>query len=379
MVKKLKKLHIIAALIVVVAFAQASQAVTVTIEADKQDFQVANNTAQFNGNVRVNFDNVTIRSTKAILTSDDKGEPEKAVFTEGASATMKAKDSNDDLKAESITLLLASSQLIARGNSYSQFKKGTAASITVKADTQEFNNKTNEVKATGNVVVHYKDMVISGGQVILVNSEQGKAQRAKITGNAKIVRGDTTISAGNISIELGSNDLNASGGVSTVTTLAGAGRVSMTSSSQVFDKSANQIIGTGSVKVIYQDYVATGPKATLNLGPDNSLQNILFTGRSEIKDSMRKVSADVIKVSINPKNFNAEGNVKTQFIKKQISTPAATPAPTTPTENKPEEQKPGVKPVTTPSEVLKPDEDTIKKPEEPAEKPSEKTDKTPEE
>ncbi|MEW5820337.1 MAG: LptA/OstA family protein [Cyanobacteriota bacterium] len=358
MSKIIQKILFIILIISFFIVSEASQAITVTIEADKQDFKVDNNTAHFQGNVKVNFDNIMISSPQATLTSDSKGEPDKAIFTDGASAVMKKNGSDGDIKAEKITLLLASNQLIAQGNTYSRIEKGSPGSITVKANQQEFNNQTKEVKASGNVLINYKNMVISGGEAVLLNNEAGKPYKATISGHAKVVRDSTTITAGTISIELSTNNVTASGGVSTVTTLKDTGKVSMSSSSQVYNKANNTIIGTGNVKVIYEDYTATGPKASIYLAPDNSLNTIVFTGRSQIKDALRKVSANIIKVTTNPKNFVAEGNVKTEFIKSEISKPVTTPKPENTPVEKPTEPsseptpQPTLEPIVPPSNVI---------------------------
>lgn len=325
---KLKHSLIVALLFLSAVFTQVAKASTVTIEAEKQDFKVETNTASFIGNVRVKYENIKIFSPLASLISNDKGEPDRAVFSNGASAQMTQPDANGDLTADQITLFLASNELLAQGNTFTKITRKSPGVITVKADEQKFNNKTREVDAKGNIVIHYKDSVISGSQAKLINSSQGKPLKASISGGAKFTQGNSTVRAGSISVDLNTSDVTASGGVNTITTLKGTGKVTMRSATQVYNKAANTLTGKGSVNMTYQDYTATGPQAVLYLGPNNSLKEIIFTGRSQINDSIRKVSADRIKVTIDPKNFYAEGNVKTQF--KQVTKPAEpsqTPAP----------------------------------------------------
>lgn len=348
MKKKLKNTIFVALFLVSVLFVQIVQASTVTIEAQKQDFKVETNTASFIGNVRVKYENIRIFSPVASLVANAKGEPDKAIFSEGARAKMTREGSTGDLTADQITLNLASNELIAQGNTFTKIKRKAPGLITVKADEQQFNNKTQEVKAKGNIVIHYKDSVISGDNATLTNDQQGKPVKAIISGNARFVRGVSTVRAGSIAMDLNSTNINASGGVNTVTTLKGAGRVTMRSSSQVYNKAANTVTGTGSVKMSYQDYIATGPKAVLYLSGKNSLKEIIFTGRSQIHDAMRKVTADKIKVTVDPKNFYAEGNVKTQF--KQVNKQSK-PAP----KATKEPEKPALKPAVKEEEMLKPE------------------------
>lgn len=290
---------------------------TITIEADKQSFQIKDNTALFNGNVRVSYDSFKINSPKAVLSSNNKGEPDKAIFSEGVSVLRNDKNNNDSLNSDSLTLLIASNNFIAEGKTISHLKKNTPNAVTIKAHRQEFNSKTNEVSASGSVVINLKDMILSGGSANLQTSADGKPLRATFSNSARVVKGDSTITAGTISIELNSNNITASGGVNTVTNLKDAGKVSMRSNTQTYNKSTNELVGSGNVTIQYQDYKASGPKATLYLSSENALQKIVFTGRSQIKDSLRKVIADKIVVSVNPKNFTAEGNVRTQVTRQE--------------------------------------------------------------
>lgn len=297
---------------------------TITIEADKQSFQIKDNTALFNGNVRVSYDNFKINSPKAVLSSNSKGEPDKAIFSEGVSVYRNNKNNNDSLNSDSLILFMASNNLIAEGKTVSHFKKNTPNAVTIRAHRQEFNSKTNEVSASGSVVINLKDMILSGGSANLQTTADGKPSKAIFSNSARVVKGDSTITAGTISIELSSNNITASGGVNTVTNLKETGKVSMRSNTQTYTKSTNELIGSGNVTIEYQDYKASGHKATLYLSPDNSLQKIVFIGRSQIKDSLRKVTADKIVVSVNPKNFTAEGNVRTQVTRQDQPPKTAT-------------------------------------------------------
>ena len=71
-------------------------------------------------------------------------------------------------------------------------------------------------------------------------------------------------------------------------------------------------MANGAVHVIYKDYDAKGPKATVYPDPKTGKFNeVVFLGRSTIVESMRSITADRINMFLNPKNFYAEGNVQT--------------------------------------------------------------------
>ena len=89
-------------------------------------------------------------------------------------------------------------------------------------------------------------------------------------------------------------------------------RINVWSDRQEYYKVSNIIQASGKVRVKYKDYDARGPKATVY--PDkktNKPNEVVFIGRSVITEQMRSIEADRIKMFINPKNFFAEGNVKT--------------------------------------------------------------------
>ena len=89
-------------------------------------------------------------------------------------------------------------------------------------------------------------------------------------------------------------------------------RINVWSDRQEYYKASNIIQASGKVHVTYKDYDARGPKATVY--PDkktNKPNEIVFLGRSVITEQMRSIEADRIKMFIEPKNFFAEGNVKT--------------------------------------------------------------------
>ena len=89
-------------------------------------------------------------------------------------------------------------------------------------------------------------------------------------------------------------------------------RINVWSDRQEYYKQPNIIQASGKVHVIYKDYDAKGPKATVYPDPKTKKPNeIIFIGRSTIVEQMRSIEADRIKMYINPKNFFAEGNVKT--------------------------------------------------------------------
>ena len=88
-------------------------------------------------------------------------------------------------------------------------------------------------------------------------------------------------------------------------------KIEVWSDYQTYDKKDNYVSASGSTKIKYEDYYATGPK--LNVFADkatNKLNEAVFVGRSKIETRGRTIEADRITITMNPKDFKAEGNVK---------------------------------------------------------------------
>ena len=105
-----------------------------------------------------------------------------------------------------------------------------------------------------------------------------------------------------------------SGNTSTDVTFDDGSRLYVTARFQQYNKNANNIIAGGNVKIKYKDYTAVGPKAQVFIDSATQKPNkVVFTGRSKITQNASTVEADVITMTMNPKEFNATGNVKTSI------------------------------------------------------------------
>ena len=64
-------------------------------------------------------------------------------------------------------------------------------------------------------------------------------------------------------------------------------------------------------KIQYEDYIATGPKViVVQDKTTKKLNEAIFVGRAKIETKGRTIEADRITITMNPKDFKAEGNVK---------------------------------------------------------------------
>ena len=75
------------------------------------------------------------------------------------------------------------------------------------------------------------------------------------------------------------------------------------------------MMATGSVNIKYGTYTAQGPKAIMYLNKNtNKPEKIVFIGRSKItENNVNSVEADKITMIVEPRQFEAIGNVKTNI------------------------------------------------------------------
>ena len=286
----------------------------VEIESAKQTYDAANNSTKFTGNVKVKMDDITIKSPTADIKMNSEGKLDVATFKPNAYAIKDNGVNQHELKANTMSLSLLAKKMKAIGNTTSKNKKKRKPMVTVHADSQEFDIKTNLMKAIGNVKIDYKDVKASSNEAHVTVDSKGNVKKVKLIGNGVIIQEPNEIKADNFLYNPVSNDIVATGNTYTKAKMEDGEVVDIYANYQQMDRLSNTFMASGKVKIIYQDYVAVGPKATFF--PDKKTKKpneIVFYGRTKIKEGDKEVEADKIVITMNPKNFTAEGNVKTSF------------------------------------------------------------------
>ena len=307
------------------AEAQASSSPSyVNIQADEQTYEPATGKSKFTGHVRVKYQDFSLSSPKADIQQNAQGYVAN-FYPKSTAKRTRPNVGEDILNADKISIFMDTNRLWAEGNAVTQVTTIASNTITIHSNTQEINNNTNTMTASGNVKVNYKDMVITGPQAKMQMGASGKAERAIFSGGVNIVDGKGTLSGSKVTMMVGSGNITAEGRVVSKVKSSGTKPIQLRSNYQQFDKNSDTVLASGAVKIDYEDYVATGPKATIRMNNGN-VNKVFLTGRSTIVDSARRVTADKITITTNPKHFDAIGNVKTKFTTKPTAT--AKPAPT---------------------------------------------------
>lgn len=286
----------------------------IIIEANKQNFNTKDNMTHFEGNVKVISNDLTVKGPKAVMKIGTTNKPEYAVFYNNPVATKVTETSKGMLKANIMKLSLLDNIVKAEGNAQSFITESTSPTIYMKSDTQELDMSSNIITAKGNVEIKYNDLNTKSATAKIYVNKSGKPQEVHLLGSAKVIQGKNIIDADNFVYNPVNEEITASGNTHTVSLLDDLTQVFIWSNNQQYHKSTGALMASGNVKIEYKEYIAFGPKATFVKEGNSSKPNkIIFLGRSKIREGTREVEANKIEITLNPKDFIAEGNVKTKF------------------------------------------------------------------
>jgi len=288
----------------------------ILIQADKQTYD--GERTVFEGNVKVDYEDIRVESPKAIVRNDEKGKPNAATFVDGAYAEKNSEFTRSEVKANIINLSLLKNRIRAEGNAESSVFENKKPIVHIKAGSQIFDIKKNVIVAEENVKINYEKIDTLSDKARISINKEGNLDRVEFLGNVEINQDQSIIRAQNVLYNPNTDEMVASGSTRSTTVLDDKNNVVIWADFQQYDNLSKTLITSGHVKIKYKDYIATGPKATFIPDNNSSKPNkIVFIGRSRIQEGQRYVEADRIQMTVDPKNFKAEGNVKTRFTQVQ--------------------------------------------------------------
>ena len=289
-------------------------AADLSIQSDKQSFKMEENKAKFEGNVRVKMDDIQASSPRAEVLIDPKTKQlSDAVMYDKPYVVQVKQDKKNEVKANILKMSLLKKNIKAEGNTQTTVTPldGMKPTVIITADTQEYDTKTKTLTAKGSVIIYYKDVETFSNSAVANLDKNGNLKMLTLTGSGRLKQKDSVITADKFIYDAVKEIAYGLGSAHSDVDMDGT-RINVWSDRQEYYKASNIIQASGKVHVIYKDYDAKGPKATVYPDPKTNKPNeIIFIGRSTIVEQMRSITADRIKMYINPKNFFAEGNVQT--------------------------------------------------------------------
>ena len=289
---------------------------TITIESKKQEIQMDKNKGYFTGDVKVQVGDVIVQSPRADLDIEPQTKkPSLATFFDKPYAYQIKANKKHEVKADIIKVSLIKKIITAQGNSQTNVLEDKKPTIIITADTQEYDTNTSLMKAFGSVVINYEDMTATSDKAFALLDKKGDVHNIKLSSRATIKQDKSIIRGDNIQYSKLRQDIIVSGNTLSDITFDNGDRVIINARSQQYDRKSNTMMATGAVHVKYADYIADGPKAIMHINSaTNKPEKIIFIGRSKIVEKgVNSVEADKITMTVNPKTFEAIGNVKTNI------------------------------------------------------------------
>ena len=294
----------------------ASSVFAITIESKKQEMQIDKNKGYFTGDVKVQVGDVIVQSPRADLDLEpETKKPSLATFFDKPYAHQIKDNKKHEVKADIIKVSLIKKVITAQGNAQTNVLEDKKPTIIITADMQEYDTNTSLMKAIGNVVINYEDMVATSDSAYALLDKKGDVHNLKLSSRAVIKQDKSIIKGDDIRYSKLRQDIIVSGNTLSDVTFDNGDRVIINARSQQYDRKGNTMMASGAVHVDYGDYIADGPKAIMHINPKtNKPEKIIFIGRSKIVEKgVNSVEADKITMTMQPRTFEAIGNVKTNI------------------------------------------------------------------
>lgn len=305
----MKKILIILFLILTSLTVVASDLV---IESKTQTFADKEKKIKLDGGVKVKMDNITIVSPRADVTVRRNNKLDTATFYDKPYAYEVNLNKKREVKANILQISLINKVVKAQGDSQSVITEGNTPIVIINADEQEYDIKSSLMVATGSVSIKYKDIDTVSDKAVILADSKGGVRKIDLIGNATVKQGENVSEGHHFVYNPVTDDMNVSGNTKTIAYTDDGKKLTIHSDYQQYNKAQNSYVGTGHVKIWFDEYYAQGPK--VSVFPDrktNKLNEVYFVGRSKIIQESRDIIADKIKITLDPKDFQAEGNVRT--------------------------------------------------------------------
>ena len=306
----MKKL-ILTVIISLFALGIVVQASDLVIESKTQSYSEQENKLKFDGDVKVSVDDLKIVGNKADVSMDGDQKLDTATFYDKPYAYEVKKNKKREVKANILQMSLITKVVKAQGDTQSIVFDGKTPVVVINANEQEYDTKTGIMTATGAVTIKYKDLDTFSNRAKVKTDKNGDLKDIELIGNARIKQEANDSYADKFYYNAGTKILTATGNTTSKTVMDNGTTLVLKANRQEYVQDKNIFNASGNVRVWYQDYYAIGPKLTLYPNKEGKPNEAFFTGRSSITQGVRTIYADKIKMTMNPKDFHADGNTRT--------------------------------------------------------------------
>ena len=282
------------------------------IESKTQTFSDKEKKIKLDGGVKVKMDNLTVESPRAEVSVRRGNKLDTATFFDKPYAFEVNANKKREVKANILQVSLINKVVRAEGETQSIITEGNTPIVVINADEQEYDTKSNVMVANGSVAMKYKDIESWSDKAVIIADTKGGLKKLDLIGNAKVKQAQNISEGNHFVYNPITEEMSVSGNTKTTAITDDGKKLVLHSDYQQYNKKQNSYIGNGHVKIWFDDYYAQGPKVSVfpeaNTGKPNE---VYFVGRSKIVQQDKDIIADKIRLTLDPKDFQAEGNVRT--------------------------------------------------------------------
>lgn len=290
----------------------AVNASDLVIDSKTQSYAESENKIKFQGDVKVSIDDLRVEGQTADVNMTQDKQLDTATFYDKPYAYEVKKNKKREVKANILKVSLITKVIKAEGDTQSIVYDGKTPIVIINADSQEYDTKSGVMDADGTVTIQYKDIETYSNHATVKTDKNGDLKNITLIGNAMVKEKNNESYADKFVYDPATEILVATGNTTSKATMEGGDKLVLKSNYQEYNKKKNTYNASGNVHVWYQDYFAVGPKITFY--PDKTTgkpNEIYFTGRSSITQGVRTIYADKIRMTLEPKDFQATGNTRT--------------------------------------------------------------------
>lgn len=282
------------------------------IESKTQTYNETENKITIDGDVKVTIDDMQVVGDTADIDVNEEQQLDTATFYDKPYAYEVKKNKKREVKANILKVSLITKIIRAEGDTQSILFDGKTPVIVINADTQEYDTNTGIMTADGAVTIHYKDLETFSNNAKVQTDKNGDLKNIELTGSARIKEKSNESYADRFVYDSTTDILTAHGNTTSKSVNEDGSTFTLKANYQEYEKSTGVFNASGNVQVWYQDYYARGPKVRVNPSKTTGKPNdIYMNGRSSITQGVRTIYADKIYMTVEPKDFKAEGNTRT--------------------------------------------------------------------
>lgn len=319
-----KKFLIIFSILVIILCTVGVIAEDLIIDSKTQTFSETDNKIKFDGGVNVKYGDIHCVGDNADITVDKNNRLDTATIYNKPYAYEVKNNKKREVKANILKFSLLNKVIKAEGDTQTIVTEGKTPVAVINANSQEYDLKTNVMTANGSVSIKYKDIRAFADKAVITTTGKGDLKRIDLVGNAKIDQSKHHLIANHFIYDAPTKQMTAIGNATTTTVLDNGKEFILKANYQNYNQQDGVFVGNGSVRAWYDEYFAKGPKVVAY--PDKvtkKMNEVFLMGRSTIRQGEKDITADKIKIIIEPKNFMAEGNVRTVIHQAGVSTQKA--------------------------------------------------------